>query len=146
MNTSDHVQMKRLEAKFLFLARHFAVFFNLACNHFAATFKESFDFVKMSRYQNPVLSDLSKHLSKFFLKIKFSYNLMEFALPMVASSFILDSYPPDMHGKPSFAPAKTQPLTPEQCSAWLTSLGHFIEKPAMRSVKCRCSHMKALLK
>ncbi|KAI9765987.1 MAG: hypothetical protein M1840_006994 [Geoglossum simile] len=103
MNASDQVRMSRVDARTLFSATHFAAFFKLACDHFARYSKEPFDFVKSSRLRNPVSPDLAEHLSNFLKSnIKSSRELMRFAVPMIASSFLLDNYPPDMH---AFSPA-----------------------------------------
>ena len=100
MKASDHVRTSRATSRTLFSARHFAAFVRLACDHFATTSKEPFDFVTTSRSKDPVSPDLDKHLSN----IKSPHELTEFAGPIIASSssFLLDSYPPDMHGKPKF--------------------------------------------
>ncbi|KAI9767350.1 MAG: hypothetical protein M1840_005759 [Geoglossum simile] len=61
------------------------------------TFKELLDFIKASRIQNPIAADLQEHLFNFLKHIKLPIKLIEFAAPMIASSFLLDSYPPDIH-------------------------------------------------
>ncbi|KKY22693.1 putative patatin-like phospholipase [Phaeomoniella chlamydospora] len=54
-------------------------------------------FSRASRAHNPVAPDLSDHLSTFLGHVKTPTQLIEFAVPMIASSFLLDNYPPDAH-------------------------------------------------
>jgi hypothetical protein len=53
----------------------------------------------MSRVKNPVASNLGDHLADFLHNIKTPQKLLEFAIPVIASSFLLDSHPPDMYYK-----------------------------------------------
>lgn len=99
LNLSDQVRAARIDAGTYFSARHFAAFFKHACSHLATTLKEPFDFIRTSRTENMTPTDLSKHLSSFLLKIKSPQALKEFAIPVIASSILLDNYPPDMHCK-----------------------------------------------
>jgi len=132
MNASTQVRLNKMDTRTLFSARHFAVFFKLACDHFAITSNEPFDFIRTSRCLNPVSPDLNKHLSNFLLNIRSSHELTKFAVPVIASSFLLDSYPPDMHGTLVFILARTWRLTLRQFSAQLTYSRLFIERPVMR--------------
>ncbi len=101
MNLSDCVQMNRDNARTLFSARHFTAFFGYACEHFARTFKDPFDFIKVSRLRFPVCSTLDQHLLSFLSRVKTTEEVTKFAVPIIASTFFLDNYPPDMHRKPS---------------------------------------------
>jgi hypothetical protein len=112
----------KVEARTLFSARHLAAFFNYASDHFGRTTREPFDFVKASRLQNPVSPDLDMHLSNFLKHIKSPEELTDFAVPTIASSLLLDHYPPGMHGKSPLLSAcsginLTAPWrsTPEMC-------------------------------
>ncbi|KAF8856244.1 FabD/lysophospholipase-like protein [Acephala macrosclerotiorum] len=98
---SDDVRRNREDARTLFSATHFAALFRDACDHFSQTIKEPFDFIKASRKQNPVAKDLAKHLSIFLNHIKSANELIEFAAPIIASSILIDNYPPESH---SFEP------------------------------------------
>jgi len=132
MNASTQVQLSKMDTRTLFSARHFNVFFKLACDHFAITSNEPFDFISTSRRQNPVSPDLNKHLSNFLLNIRSSHELTEFAVPVMASSFLLDSYPPDMHGKLVSILARTWRLTLRQFSPQPRYSSLSIERPVMR--------------
>jgi hypothetical protein len=99
LNTLDQGQERRSRIGMLFSATHFAVFFRHACDHFVTTLDAPFEFVKTSRLRNPVSAEMEKHLSSFLKHIRSPQELMEFAIPLIASSLLLNAYPPDMHCK-----------------------------------------------
>jgi hypothetical protein len=99
LNASDQVRLAKINSRTLFSARHFAAFFQYACAHMARTPREPFDFIHASRIENMPAVDLNEHLSNFLLNIKSPESLKQFAIPVIASSVLLDSYPPDMHRK-----------------------------------------------
>jgi hypothetical protein len=104
LNFSDQVREARVSTQTLFSARHFSAFFYYALSHVAATSVEPFNFISASRIENPVASNLRGHLVDFLENIKSPQRLMQFAIPIIASSFLLDGYPPDMHSKLIFKP------------------------------------------
>ncbi|KIW36756.1 hypothetical protein, variant [Exophiala oligosperma] len=93
----DQVRRQKIAARTLFSGRHLSAFFKYATDHFGRTTMEPFDFVQASRLQNPVTPDLGSHLSNFLKQIKSPEELTDFAVPMIASSLLLDHYPPGMH-------------------------------------------------
>ena len=97
---SDHVRKERRDNRSLFSSTHFVALFNYAC----ATFRSStkLNFIEASRQDNLVAVDLEEHLSSLLNQIHSSSVLMDFFIPTVASSFLLDSYPPDSHSKLKF--------------------------------------------
>ncbi|KAH8799647.1 acyl transferase/acyl hydrolase/lysophospholipase, partial [Xylogone sp. PMI_703] len=97
LNGSDEVRSNRVDTRTLFSATHFTALFKYACDHFSQASKGPFDFIKASRTQNPVAEDLAEHLSTFLKHIKSAKELTEFAVPVIASSILLDNYPPDSH-------------------------------------------------
>ena len=99
LNFSDQVREARVRTQTLFSAHHFAAFFHYALTHVAATSVEPFNFISASRIENPVASDLRDHLVDFLHNIKTPQKLLQFAIPIIASSFLQDAYPPDMHCK-----------------------------------------------
>jgi hypothetical protein len=99
LNFSDQVREARIITQTLFSAYHFAAFFQHALNHVAATSVEPFNFISTSRIGNEVALSLETHLVDFLHNIKTPRKLLEFAIPIIVSSFLLDSYPPDMHRK-----------------------------------------------
>ena len=99
LNRSDEVRRNREDAQTLFSATHFAALFRYACDHFSQSSEDPFDFIKASRMQNPVAEDLAEHLSIFLTHMKSANELTEFAVPVIASSILLDNYPPDTHSR-----------------------------------------------
>jgi hypothetical protein len=106
LNFSDQVREARVSTQTLFSAHHFAAFFHYALNHVAATSVEPFNFISASRIENPVASNLRDHLVEFLHNIKTPQKLFRFAIPIIASSFLLDGYPPDMHCKLAIIPQR----------------------------------------
>jgi len=99
LNFSDQVREARIMSQTLFSAHHFAAFFHYALNHAAKTAVEPFNFIAASRVANPVATDLCDHLVEFLHDIESPQKTLHFAVPTIASSFLLDAYPPDMHCK-----------------------------------------------
>ena len=108
LNFSDQVREARINTQTLFSAYHFAAFFHYALNHMAATSVEPFNFITTSRIENPVASSLRDHLVDFLHNIKTPQKLLKFAIPVIASSFLLDNHPPDMHCKPIIIPYRAR--------------------------------------
>jgi hypothetical protein len=94
---AQDIEQSRRESRTLYSLTHFAAFLEMACQHFSASRPEPFDFVKAARFHNPPSPELSIHLETFLTKCETAQDLMTFAAPMIASSFLLDSYPPDCH-------------------------------------------------
>jgi hypothetical protein len=103
LNGSDEVRSNREGDRTLFSATHFTALFRYACDHFSQASEEPFDFIKASRKQNPIAKDLAEHLSIFLKHMKSAKELTEFAAPIIASSILLDNYPPDTHSKLLFS-------------------------------------------
>ncbi|SCN98200.1 uncharacterized protein FFNC_10015 [Fusarium fujikuroi] len=97
INGSDLAREQRREAQLLFSATHLTALLERACEHFCDTLGEPFDFIKSSRAHNPVAIDLEDYLSSFLALIKSPIQLTTLAAPTMASSFFIDSYPPDSH-------------------------------------------------
>lgn len=97
MHASDQVRLQRLEMSMLFSAQHFATFLREACSYFVEASSEPFDFIRASRVVNPPALDLKEHLTNFLTKINTIEELKKFAVPLIASSLLLDGYHPDTH-------------------------------------------------
>ena len=97
LNFSDQVREARVNTQTLFSAHSFAAFFNYALNHVAATSVKPFNFIAASRIKNPVARNLRDHLVDFLYNIKLPHKLLGFAVPVIASSLLLNSYAPDMY-------------------------------------------------
>lgn len=111
LQASENVRSTREASRKLFSAVHFSAFFDLACAHFSTNPDIPFDFVKASRVDNPITPDLTEHLSNFIRLVKHPDELLTYAIPMLSSSLLLDSFPPDAHGEFFSYPAKGLSLT-----------------------------------
>lgn len=99
MSGSDQVRKSREQSRCLFSVTHFTAFLASACEHFSRVANEPFDFIKASRADNPTPQDLDEHLANLMKHIRCSGDLTAFAAPTIASSLLLDSYPPNSHCK-----------------------------------------------
>ncbi|KAF7894677.1 uncharacterized protein EAF01_010127 [Botrytis porri] len=97
MNISDEVRLARIKCNMLFSGQHFLAFLNQAGARFGSGCSVPFDFIRESRINNPVAPELKDHLVNFLSLIKDHKQLQELAAPLIASSILLDHYPPDMH-------------------------------------------------
>ncbi|KAK3933650.1 acyl transferase/acyl hydrolase/lysophospholipase [Diplogelasinospora grovesii] len=97
LNVSQLARQVRLEVNCLFSARHLAGFLQHAAVCATEMPLEPFDFIRTSRCKNPVAPDLEMHLSRFMKHFQTFDALKRFAIPIIASCFILDHYPPEMH-------------------------------------------------
>ncbi|KAH7111753.1 hypothetical protein B0J11DRAFT_598320 [Dendryphion nanum] len=97
MSSSDQVRQHREDKRSLFSTTHFVAFLKSAYDHFSNCVDKPFDFVQASREYNPVALDLEEHLFNFIKNVKASDELTKFAVPIIASSLLLDNYPPDAH-------------------------------------------------
>lgn len=99
METSDQVRLARKDAGTLFSAAHFAAFTCRAIDHFVAAPETAFNFIRASRRDNPPAKDLTQRLTRFLTKVETLEELKTFAIPHIASTILLDNYPPGMHRK-----------------------------------------------
>ena len=97
LRAAARTRRKKSDRGLLFSATHLMAFSQIAFNHLTLT--EPFDFIPASRLQNPVAADLAGHLTNFVDQIESAQDLTSFAAEVIASSFLLDHYPPGMHGK-----------------------------------------------
>ena len=98
MERSDRVRRDRESRCALYSATHLAAFLQSAGAHFARAPDVPFDFLQAARVHNPVAPDWAEHLSNFLKHITSSAQLTEFAVPFLASTLLLDSYPPGAPG------------------------------------------------
>ncbi|KAK3692967.1 hypothetical protein B0T22DRAFT_532338 [Podospora appendiculata] len=92
---SDRMRHNRADRGLLFSASHHMAFSEIAFDHLPLT--EPFDFIKASRLLNPVAADLAQHLTNFVNQVQSAQDLTTSAAETIASSFLLDHYPPGMH-------------------------------------------------
>lgn len=98
LQSLDIVQKSRLTAGMLFSARHTVEFLCIASEIVTRSSCEPFDYIKRSRDSNPIAKDMAQHLTTFLCHCD-ENNMTRFALRHIASSIILDQYPPGMHRK-----------------------------------------------
>ncbi len=93
---SVRMQRRRAGEGLLFSAQHFMSFTQIAFDHLSRTVP--FNFIKASRLLNPLAVDLAEHIANFVRQVENAQDLTTFAAETIASSFLLDHYPPGMHG------------------------------------------------
>jgi len=99
LNESDAIRFSRIEQRLHFVGKHFNAFFDYAYNHFIQNTGNHFNFIKASRLSNPVSPHFKRHLLNFMKQFQSVEEINEFAVPVVASCILLDSFPPGMHGE-----------------------------------------------
>lgn len=97
LGESNELQLRRKEVLVAFSAHHFKSFFNLACDHFSSDIVSPFSFVRASRVHNPVPAEFSSHLAMFLKSVK-PTQFLNFAVRVIASALVFDSYPAGSHG------------------------------------------------
>ncbi|RSL77611.1 hypothetical protein CDV31_017317, partial [Fusarium ambrosium] len=90
-------RQSRRRSNYLFSVRHLAEFLQHGANAARNLAYEPFDFIKTSRVRRDVAPDLSRHISNFLEKFTSLSSLKQFAVPLIASSLLIDHYPPEMH-------------------------------------------------
>jgi hypothetical protein len=84
----------RRQKRCLFSVTHFAALFRYACDSIVEG--KPLNFIKATRLHNPVPESFASHM--FRLLSSFSRDeIYDFAIPMIASSILLDCAPPGMH-------------------------------------------------
>ena len=100
----------RLQKRLLFSAVHIHRLFRQASQHTSRSVREPFDFLVGSRVDNPLTNDFQLHLSTFLdLSCKY-YLSQESTASFVASSILVDAFPPRMHSKSTCEPNEKMPL------------------------------------
>lgn len=93
----DEIRYLRRSLRCLFSASHLAALFIAAIRHLSITKTEPFDALSASRAQNHVSQQLYDHILTFFRTCTRFCVPHPTALSLVASSVLLDAYPPRMH-------------------------------------------------
>ena len=88
----------RIKTRYLYSMEHLVAFLQHATT-LLSSWSGPFNFISVSRAQHPIGADLELHLSNFLDRISSVEDFKTFALPVIASSFILDHYSPRMHRK-----------------------------------------------
>ncbi|KAK1973629.1 hypothetical protein LZ30DRAFT_474525 [Colletotrichum cereale] len=92
-------RVERVLASCLFSATHLAGLLRHAADRAGDAGAPPLDFLAVCRLDNLVAADLQAHLACFLTHCDSIDDLKRFAVPVIASSFLLDHYPPDMHRK-----------------------------------------------
>lgn len=95
----DIARHERSEHRLLFSAAHFNRMFDLAVNHRCQSKMVRFDFIRASRVGNDVGTEYAAHLARFFMLLE--GHLEDSQASFLASSMLMDAYPPNMHGNVS---------------------------------------------
>ena len=96
LQDSKEIQERRKEARVAFSAQHFTSFFHMASNHFCNSVASPFSFIRASRILNPVPAEFPFHIARFMKRVD-QRQILNFAVPMIASALMFDSYPSGMH-------------------------------------------------
>ncbi len=135
----DEMRQTRQNLDCLYSAKHTARFFRMTVGHIAASTSRPFDFILASRRGNEVEPDFVHHLSRF-LRCGEDHQVPRDALmTFIASSIMLDVYPPKMHGKTILAPVKTaisdqNPQSSIQRCFMTFNIGIFVFSPLLRHI------------
>lgn len=93
----DEMRYLRRSLRYLFSASHFGSLFQAAIRHLIITKTEPFDALIASRAQNHIGRRLHVHVLTFFQACS-RYGIPQAtALSIIASSVLMDAYPPRMH-------------------------------------------------
>ena len=98
LRLSSQARLDRQDHRMLFSAIHLGELLANACEHITKS-QDPFSFIKSSRTYNPVPEDLNVHFCNLLKHIKSPSSLVNFAASTIASSLLLDQYPPDAHRK-----------------------------------------------
>jgi hypothetical protein len=86
----------RIKTRHLYSMEHLVAFLQHATT-LLSSWTGPFNFISASRAQHSIGTDLELHLSNFLDRISSVEDFKSFALPVIASSLILDHYSPRMH-------------------------------------------------
>jgi len=92
-------RMERIEQRAHFTAIHFEAFFRHAIDHVASSVTEPFDFVQKTRMSNEIGEDYRSHLYAFLSLGKDYFLSYESLTSYLASTILMDTYPPRIHSK-----------------------------------------------
>jgi hypothetical protein len=95
----ESVRQSRRRSDTLFTPYHLSYFLQYGARTALVERQEPFDFIKVSRHNRCVASDLSDHLLNFLRGFQSLTSIHRVAIPLIASSLLLDHYAPGMHCK-----------------------------------------------
>ena len=95
----EHQRRQRIEFRLHFTAIHLESFVRRAVEQVANSVTEPFNFVKQSRFANEVQDSYQDHLITFTKLAKDYFLSYRSLVSFIASSILMDAYPPRMHSK-----------------------------------------------
>ena len=95
----DEVRKNRIHHRAFFSAIHFEAFFRRAFHHVASSVTEPFDFVASTRENNEIRDEYVDHIKNFIGLAKEYFVSYQDQTSFLASSILMDAYPPGMHSK-----------------------------------------------
>ena len=90
---------QRIEHRLYFTAIYFETFFHRAIEQIAVSVTNSFNFVKQSRFANEVQDSYQNYLVTFTKLAKDYFLLYQSLVSFIASSILLNAYPPRIHSE-----------------------------------------------
>ena len=99
MRLSDDMRQMRVQEGYLLSAVHTSKLYNKAFQHTQCTITRPFSFIRASRQQMEVPGDYQLHLTRFLKLCAQNRIPSESLAPYIASSILLNAYPPSMHRK-----------------------------------------------
>ncbi|EWZ29069.1 hypothetical protein FOZG_17182 [Fusarium oxysporum Fo47] len=94
---SETSRQARRRSDSIFSVHHLAHFLQYAASVALSVTAEPFSFVKVSRLHRGIAPDLSDHIRSFLGKFELLKTFQQVAVPLIASSLLLDHYSPGMH-------------------------------------------------
>ena len=95
----DLSRIQRLEQRVLFSAVHLEAFSSRAFKNLALSFDKPFDFIIESRVGNELDGTYNDHITTFATGCNENFLSFKSLSSFIASSILMDAYPPRMHGK-----------------------------------------------
>ena len=99
LKETDLSRTSKMEGQVLFSATHLQAFFHQAVHHTARSLSQPFNFLLSSRARNEITEDYRCHLSTFLRQGQKLGTTFDSIASFIASSILMDSYPPRMHSK-----------------------------------------------
>ena len=87
------------QQRLLFSALHFEALFGQAIKHVVYSISEPFDFIASARIHNCIRDDYISHLTNFITLANDYFVAYKRLTSFLASSILMDAYPPGMHSK-----------------------------------------------
>lgn len=101
LTSLELTRQARKKSRILFSARHFVHFLKNGAASIPKLNWVPFNFITQARIYNEISKDLTHHIKNFVRLFGSKSLVRDVAVPMIASSFVLDHYPPGMHRKNS---------------------------------------------